>query len=66
MAHVLARKTVAAMSGNAMGDLTCRPLKAVAPSLSNDADFIGGNAVRLSFLINPQPPPTDRLGGSFA
>jgi CubicO group peptidase (beta-lactamase class C family) len=64
--RVLARETVAAMSANAMGDLVCRPLKTVAPPVSNDVDFIAGMKWGLSFLINPQPLPTGRSAGSLA
>ena len=64
--RVLARETVAAMSANAIGDLVCRPLKTVAPPVSNDVDFIAGMKWGLSFLINPEPLPTGRSAGSLA
>jgi CubicO group peptidase (beta-lactamase class C family) len=64
--RVLARETVAVMSANAIGDLVCRPLKTVAPPVSNDVDFIAGMKWGLSFLINPQPLPTGRSAGSLA
>ena len=61
--RVLARETVAAMSANAMGDLVCRPLKTVAPPLSNDVDFIDGMKWGLSFLINPAAVADGPFGG---
>ena len=64
--RVLARETVAAMSADAIGDLVCRPLKTVAPPVSNDVDFIAGMKWGLSFLINPEPLPTGRSAGSLA
>jgi methyl acetate hydrolase len=65
-AQVLRPETVAMMSQNAMGDLVCRAMKTVNPSLSNDVDFVAGMKWGLSFLINPQPLPTGRSAGSLA
>jgi methyl acetate hydrolase len=65
-ARVLAPGTVAAMTANAMGNVTCRALKTCAPALSNDVEFIDGMQWGLSFLINPQPLPTGRSAGSLA
>jgi methyl acetate hydrolase len=64
--RVLAPGTVAAMTANAMGNVTCRTLKTCAPALSNDVEFIDGMQWGLSFLINPQPLPTGRSAGSLA
>jgi CubicO group peptidase (beta-lactamase class C family) len=64
--RVLSPETVAMMSANAIGDLRCRPLKAAAPGLSNDVDFIDGMQWGLTFLINPEPLPTGRSAGSLA
>jgi methyl acetate hydrolase len=41
-ARVLAEPTVALMSGNAMGDLRCRPMKSAVPGSTNDVDFLDG------------------------
>jgi CubicO group peptidase (beta-lactamase class C family) len=65
-ARVLAPDTVALMSHNAMGDLSCRPMKAALPQFSNDVDFLAGMKWGLSFLINPAPLPTGRSAGSLA
>jgi CubicO group peptidase (beta-lactamase class C family) len=64
--RVLAPETVATMTANAMGNLTCRALKTSAPASSNNVDFIDGMQWGLSFLINPQPLPTGRSAGSLA
>jgi CubicO group peptidase (beta-lactamase class C family) len=64
--RILEDSTVAAMCGNAMGDLRCRPMKSVAPASSNDIDFIDGMYWGLGFLINPAPLPTGRSAGSLA
>jgi methyl acetate hydrolase len=65
-ARVLAEPTVALMSGNAMGDLRCRPMKSAVPDSTNDVDFLDGMQWGLSFLINPEPLPTGRSAGSLA
>jgi len=65
-ARVLAPDTVALMLHNAMGDLSCRPMKAALPQFSNDVDFLAGMKWGLSFLINPAPLPTGRSAGSLA
>jgi methyl acetate hydrolase len=65
-AQVLRPETVALMSRNAMGDLTCNPMKTAVPQSSNDVDFVGGMKWGLSFLINPEPMPTGRSAGSLA
>jgi methyl acetate hydrolase len=65
-ARVLAEPTVALMSGNAMGDLRCRPMKSAVPGSTNDVDFLDGMQWGLSFLINPEPLPTGRSAGSLA
>ena len=61
----IAEPTVALMSGNAMGDLRCRPMKSAVPGSTNDVDFLDGMQWGLSFLINPEPRPccTDRSFG---
>ncbi len=64
--RVLAPETVATMTANAMGNLTCRALKTSVPASSNDVDFIDGMQWGLSFLINPRPLPTGRSAGSLA
>jgi CubicO group peptidase (beta-lactamase class C family) len=53
--RVLARETVATMSGHAMADQLCRPLKTAAPALSNDVDFIDGMQWGLTFLSRCRP-----------
>jgi CubicO group peptidase (beta-lactamase class C family) len=65
-ARVLAQRTVALMSRNAMGDLRCRKLKSAVPGSTNDVDFLEGMQWGLSFLINPEPLPTGRSAGSLA
>jgi methyl acetate hydrolase len=64
--QILKPETVATMSANAMGDLTCQPLKTIAAGASNDVDFIAGMKWGLSFLINPEPLPTGRSAGSLS
>lgn len=64
--RVLAPETVAAMSVNAMGDLSCRAMKTAAPASTNDVDFVEGMKWGLSFLINPESMPTGRPAGSLA
>jgi CubicO group peptidase (beta-lactamase class C family) len=64
--QVLRPETVAVMSQNAMGKLTCNAMKTAIPGYSNDADFVAGMKWGLSFLINPEPMPTGRSAGSLA
>ena len=64
--RVLRPETVATMSGNAMGELVCNPMKSVAPAASNDVDFLAGMKWGLSFLINATEMPTGRSAGSLA
>ena len=66
-ARVLRPETVAAMSRNAMGDLTCASMmKSAVPAVTNDVDFLGGMKWGLSFMINPVPMRTGRSAGSLA
>ena len=65
-ARILRAETVATMSGNAMGDLVCNPMKTAIPWATNDVDFVAGMKWGLSFLINPEPLPTGRSAGSLA
>jgi methyl acetate hydrolase len=64
--QVLRPETVATMSRNAIGDLVCTPMKASAPTVTNDVDFVAGMKWGLSFMINPAPMPTGRSAGSLA
>jgi methyl acetate hydrolase len=64
--QVLKPETVAVMSRNAMGKLTCNAMKTAAPPYSNDVDFVDGMQWGLSFLINPEPMRTGRSAGSLA
>jgi CubicO group peptidase (beta-lactamase class C family) len=64
--RVLKPETVATMSTNAMGSLTCVPLKTAVAGLSGDVDFIAGMKWGLSFIINPTALPTGRSAGSLA
>lgn len=54
------------MSNNAMGEISCRPMKTAMPPFSNDVDFVDGMKWGLSFMINPRPLPTGRSAGSLA
>lgn len=65
-AQVLKPETVQLMSGNAMGEIVCRPMKTAAPPFSNDVDFVDGMKWGLSFLINPEKMETGRSPGSLA
>ena len=65
-AGVLKPETIALMSRNAMGDVSCRPLKSQLPSLSTDLDFVDGMKWGLSFMINPAAFPGRRSAGSLA
>jgi CubicO group peptidase (beta-lactamase class C family) len=63
---ILKPATVALMSRNAMGDVTCRPLKSQTPNRSADLDFVDGMKWGLSFMINPTAFPDRRSAGSLA
>jgi len=65
-AGVLQPETIALMSRNAMGDVSCRPLKSQLPNLSTDLDFVDGMKWGLSFMINPTAFPGRRSAGSLA
>jgi len=65
-AQVLKPDTIALMSKNAMGDISCRPLKTATPHLTNDLDFVDGMKWGLSFLINSEKSATGRSPGSLA
>ncbi len=66
--QILKPSTVAEMSRNQMGALSCNPLRTVNPGLSNDCDFYPGMAQTwgLSFLINSEKTPEGRSAGSLA
>jgi len=51
---ILRPATVALMSLNAMGEVSCRPLKSQLPNRSTDMDFVDGMKWGLTFMINPQ------------
>src|SRR5215472_16828728 len=65
---VLKPETVRLMAANAIGDLNVRPLKTVAPNLSNDAEFFPGMVKKwgLGFMISTEPVPGGRSAGSLA
>ncbi|MFI4998958.1 MAG: serine hydrolase domain-containing protein [Reyranellales bacterium] len=63
---VLKRETVALMSLNAMGKVSCRRLKSQTPASSHDLDFVDGMKWGLSFMINPAAFPGRRSAGSLA
>jgi methyl acetate hydrolase len=63
--QVLRPATVALMSLNSMGEVSCRPLKTQSPNLSTDMDFVDGMKWGLSFMINPVPFPGRRSAGSL-
>lgn len=63
---VLRPETVALMSRNAMGDVSCRPLRSQLPHLSTDLNFVDGMKWGLSFMINPTTFPGRRSAGSLA
>ncbi|MBI3196645.1 MAG: beta-lactamase family protein [Rhodospirillales bacterium] len=65
-ARVLKPETVALMSRNAMGDVSCRPLKSQIPGRSTDMDFVDGMKWGLTFMINPQEFPGRRAAGSLS
>lgn len=64
--RVLQPETVAAMAGNAMGNLRCTPMVSAVPNATNDVPFVEGMQWGLSFMINPAPLPTGRSAGSLA
>lgn len=64
--RVLQPETVALMSTNAMGSLTCNVMKSAVPPATNDVEFLAGMKWGLSFLINPDKLPTGRSAGSLA
>jgi methyl acetate hydrolase len=64
--RVLRPATVAAMSVNAMGAVSCRPLKSQLPGRSTDMNFVDGMKWGLSFMINPAPFPGRRAAGSLS
>ena len=63
--EVLKPPTVALMSQNAMGDVSCRPLKSQIPGRSTDMDFVDGMKWGLTFMINPEPFPGRRSANSL-
>lgn len=65
-ARVLAPETVALMSANAIGDLSCRKMVSAIPAATLDVDMVSGMKWGLSFMINPDPLPTGRSAGSLA
>ena len=64
--RVLRPETVRLMSQNAMGDVSCRPLKSQLPNRSTDLDFVDGMKWGLSFMINPTAFPGRRSAGSLS
>ncbi len=64
--RVLKPETVALMSRNAMGDVSCRPLESQIPGRSTDMNFVDGMKWGLSFMINPQDFPGRRAAGSLS
>ena len=64
--QVLNPETVTLMVRNAMGDVSCRPLKTQIPGRSTDMDFVDGMKWGLSFMINPTAFPGGRSAGSLA
>jgi CubicO group peptidase (beta-lactamase class C family) len=63
--QVLKPSTVALMSVNAMGDVSCRPLRSNVAGLSTDMNFVDGMKWGLSFMINPAAFPGRRAAGSL-
>jgi len=63
---ILKPETVALMAKNAMGEVSCRPLKSQLPNLSTDLDFVDGMKWGLSFMINPAAFPGRRSAGSLS
>jgi methyl acetate hydrolase len=64
--QVLKPETVALMGRNAMGDVSCRPLKTQLPNRSTDMDFVDGMKWGLTFMINPVAFPGRRSAGSLS
>lgn len=64
--RVLKPETVALMSKNAMGDISCRPLESQIPGRSTDMNFVDGMKWGLSFMINPPDFPGRRTAGSLS
>ena len=64
--QVLKPETVALMSRNAMGDVSCRPLKSQIPGRSTDMNFVDGMKWGLTFMINPAAFPGGRSAGSLS
>lgn len=64
--QVLKPETVARMSLNSMGEVSCRPLKTQLPNRSTDMDFVDGMKWGLTFMINPTAFPGRRSAGSLA
>ncbi len=62
---ILRPATVALMSLNAMGEVSCRPLKTQLPNRSTDMDFVDGMKWGLTFMINPAAFPGRRSAGSL-
>jgi CubicO group peptidase (beta-lactamase class C family) len=62
---ILRPAPVALMSLNAMGEVSCRPLKSQLPNRSTDMDFVDGMKWGLTFMINPAPFPGRRSAGSL-
>ncbi|MDP1753600.1 MAG: serine hydrolase domain-containing protein [Reyranella sp.] len=64
--RVLNPETVALLSQNAMGDVSCRPLKSQIPGRSTDMNFVDGMKWGLTFMINPHDFPGRRAAGSLS
>lgn len=64
--QVLKPETVALMSLNSMGEVSCRPLKTQLPNRSTDMDFVDGMKWGLTFMINPTAFPGRRSAGSLS
>src|SRR5471032_1432163 len=65
-APILKPETVALMGQNAMGDVSCRPLKTQIPGRSTDMDFVDGMKWGLTFMINPVAFSGRRSAGSLS
>jgi CubicO group peptidase (beta-lactamase class C family) len=63
--QVLRPATVALMSLNSIGEVSCRPLKSQLPNRSTDMDFVDGMKWGLTFMINPAAFPGRRSAGSL-
>jgi methyl acetate hydrolase len=64
--RVLKPETVTLMAQNAMGDVSCRPLKSQIPARSTDMTFVDGMKWGLTFMINPQAFEGRRAAGSLS